>query len=266
MKILALVENYSHGELAAKHGLSLYIETAKHKILFDIGPDKILFANANKRDIDLTKIDTVIISHGHMDHGGALQQFLTINHHAKIYVQRKAFEKHYAKILAFKVNVGLAEELRSREQIILLDGDYTIDEELFLFTLTSSDNFYSSANNALYTETGKDDFAHEQNLIISGTKNTLVMGCGHAGVVNILEKATAYSPKLCVGGYHLFNPLTKRTVPAKLLDCIAKEMARYDIEYYTCHCTGKKAFRFFAKRLPNMKYLSCGESIIWTGE
>jgi 7,8-dihydropterin-6-yl-methyl-4-(beta-D-ribofuranosyl)aminobenzene 5'-phosphate synthase len=262
MKILALVENHSRGELAAKHGLSLYIETARHKILFDLGPDDTLFKNANKRGIDLSKVDTVIISHGHMDHGGALQQFLKINHHAKIYVQRKAFEKHYAKILAFKVNVGLTEELRSREQIILLDGDYKIDDELFLFTVTSTEKFYSSANNALYTETGKDDFAHEQNLIISGTKNTLVMGCGHAGIANILEKAAAYSPKLCVGGYHLFNPLTKRTVSNNLLDAIAKEMARYDIEYYTCHCTGKKAYHFLSERLPNMKYLSCGETIV----
>ena len=71
MKIISLVENTTKSELKAKHGLSLYIETKKHKILFDLGPDKTLFENAVKRNIDISKVDTVIISHGHIDHGGA---------------------------------------------------------------------------------------------------------------------------------------------------------------------------------------------------
>lgn len=43
MKITALVENKSEGRTIPKHGLSLYIETQKHKILFDLGPDDTLF-------------------------------------------------------------------------------------------------------------------------------------------------------------------------------------------------------------------------------
>lgn len=50
MKIISLVENTTKSELKAKHGLSLYIETKKHKILFDLGPDKTLFENAVKRN------------------------------------------------------------------------------------------------------------------------------------------------------------------------------------------------------------------------
>lgn len=83
MKIISLVENTTKSELKAKHGLSLYIETKKHKILFDLGPDKTLFENAVKRNIDISKVDTVIISHGHIDHGGALKSFLEVNSSAK---------------------------------------------------------------------------------------------------------------------------------------------------------------------------------------
>ena len=50
MKITALVENMSTCELKAKHGLSLLIETDRHKILFDLGPDGTLFENAAKRN------------------------------------------------------------------------------------------------------------------------------------------------------------------------------------------------------------------------
>lgn len=261
MKITALVENKSMCELKPKHGLSLYIETKKHKILFDVGPDDTLFENCDKRGIDLSEIDIVIISHGHFDHGGALEQFLQINHKAKVYVQRKAFEKHYSKFLFLKVNVGITSSLQAHSQIVLIDGDYTIDSELSLFIVPKIDKCYSDANNALYTDYGQDDFTHEQNLIISENISVLIMGCGHARVVNVLEKASACNPKVCIGGYHLWNPVTKKTVSKGLLDNLVCELAKYDIRYYTCHCTGLTAYNYLSERLPNMNYLSCGDMI-----
>lgn len=73
MKITALVENTSHCELRSAPGLALYIETPRHKLLFDLGPDDTLFQNCERRGIDLGAVDTVVISHGHGDHGGALR-------------------------------------------------------------------------------------------------------------------------------------------------------------------------------------------------
>ena len=263
MKITALVENETKCELKSKHGLSLYIETQNHKILFDLGPDNTLFENAKVRGINLSAIDTVIISHGHMDHGGALKQFFQINSTAKIYVQRKAFESHYSKFLFLKVNVGLNKEFENHPQVILIDGDYQIDDELSLLTVKDTSKCYSNANNALYTKTSKDDFSHEQHLIIREHQVALIMGCGHTGIVNIMKKAEQYHPTLCIGGYHLFNPLTKKTVSSELLNQIAKELGRYsETKFYTCHCTGMVAFDFLSQRLSNLFYLSCGETVI----
>lgn len=261
MKITALVENKSNGNFKPKHGISLYIETDDHKILFDLGPDGTLFKNSKLAGIDLSKVDTVIISHGHSDHGGALKQFLEINHDAKVYVQKKAFEKHYSKFLFLKVNVGLDNGLLNHKQIVLVDGNYKIDEELDLFTVKNSKKYYSIVNDALYTANGKDDFSHEQNLVISGEKNVLIMGCGHSGVINILEEAAKYHPDVCVGGYHLFNPLTRKVVADSLLAQIAKEMNQYDMKFYTCHCTGEYAYQYLAERISGMYYLSCGTTI-----
>lgn len=136
MRITALVENTTKSELKAVHGLSLYIETQKHKILFDLGPDSTLFDNAEKMGIDLGEVDIVIISHGHADHGGALGRFLTVNHKARIYIQRKAFEPHYSKLLFLKLPIGLDRSLEANPRIVLLEGDYRIDEELALFTVS----------------------------------------------------------------------------------------------------------------------------------
>lgn len=267
MKITALVENKTCGGITASksiksvHGLALYIETPKHRMLFDAGPDKTLFENSETLGIDLTGVDIAVISHGHYDHGGALGKLLEINDKVKVYAQRKAFDKHYSKRLFKKAGIGLEDGLQAHPQVVLLDGDYVIDDELTLFTTPDTEKYYSDANKTLYTDSGKDDFAHEQNLIISGDTTVLILGCGHAGVVNILEKASANKPQVCVGGYHLWNPVTKKTVPDVLLEGIAKEMAKYDMRYYTCHCTGQKAYEDLAGKLPYMKYLSCGETI-----
>ena len=262
MKITALVENKSNSELKAAHGLSLYIETNNHKILFDLGPDHTLFENAEKRGIDLSEIDTVIISHGHADHGGSLGKFLEVNSKAKIYIQKNAFEPHYTKLLFLKVPVGLDKTLQDSPQIVPINGDYKIDDELTLFTVSDTAKCHSPANDVLYDHNGRDSFSHEQNLIITENQTALITGCGHAGVVNILDKAKSYQPTFCIGGFHLFNPVARKTVPSALLDQIAQQLSCYrDTKFYTCHCTGLKAYEHLSKQLKNLSYLSCGDSI-----
>ena len=265
MKITTLVENTSNCTLTPKHGLSLYIETACHKLLFDLGPDgEVLFENARKLHIDLSEVDTVILSHGHADHGGALEYFLTQNHTAKIYVQKGAFAPHY-RVLPGEEPVynGLNPTLAEHPQIVLLEGDCTIDEELSLFTIpASAQECRSEANAVLYEYDAPDAFLHEQSLILRENRTALIMGCGHTGIVNILKKASAANPAVCIGGYHLMNPTTKRPVSAGLMARIADFLGQYpQITFYTCHCTGPAAFAYLSQRLDHMKYLACGDII-----
>ncbi len=262
MKITTLVENQSNCDLKPTHGLSLYIETKKHKLLFDLGPDRILFENARKKGIRLEEVDTVVISHGHMDHGGALGHFLEINHKAKIYVQRKAFDPHYSKFLCFSIPVGLDGKWKESGQVVLLDGDYTVDEELQLFVVPETGKCFSPANVKLFSKNGRDDFLHEHNLLISEKEKVLIMGCGHAGVVNILEKVKDEKPGYCIGGYHLMNPVLGKMVPETMLGDIAAELEKYPgMHFYTCHCTGKRAYEYLRSRVTDMNYLSCGETL-----
>ena len=137
-----------------------------------------------------------------------------------------------------------------------------IDSELSLFTVNETNKCHSLMNDVLYEGDKKDAFSHEQNLIITEDKTALIMGCGHAGVVNIMDKARTYQPDICVGGFHLFNPITKKNVPAMLLDDIAAELQKYkNTDFYTCHCTGRKAFRYLSREMKNLHYISCGEMI-----
>ena len=45
------------------------------------------YRNAKALGVDLTTVDTVIISHGHYDHTGGLLAFVKLNPNAKIYIQ-----------------------------------------------------------------------------------------------------------------------------------------------------------------------------------
>ena len=88
------------------------------------------------------------------------------------------------------------------------------------------------------------------------------MGCGHAGVVNIMQKAEKYRPCFCIGGFHLFNPFTRKSVSKELLDDIVMELQKYkDMKFYTCHCTGKTAFDYLSHHMNNIYYISCGETV-----
>jgi len=269
MKIIALVENTTKNKLLKpKHGLSVYIETLKHKILFDLGPGDAFIHNAPKLGIDLAEVDTVVISHGHFDHGGALANFLRVNGKAKIYIHRLAFEPHYIKVLFFKVYIGLNKNLEGHDRFILTDDISKIDDELFIFSDVNG-VFSTKSNNVLLkkTEKGyvKDDFSHEQNLIVtSEDKSILLSGCSHKGIANILCTAKNHQPKInaVFGGFHLYNPATKSTEPPEVVQNLAGDLSAHDVMFYTGHCTGSKAFAIMQDSLGDMlQYFSTGSII-----
>lgn len=97
MRIINLVENeLGESGCEAAHGLSFYVETENHKFLFDSSPNEVLIRNARMLGVDLTAVDTVILSHGHYDHSGGILPFVELNPRAKIYMQQNAGGEYYA--------------------------------------------------------------------------------------------------------------------------------------------------------------------------
>ena len=82
MKIITLMENTQGEEgCAFEHGLSLYIETEKHKILADTGATGAFAENAEKLGVNLSSVYMVVLSHGHYDHSGGILTFTEKNRH-----------------------------------------------------------------------------------------------------------------------------------------------------------------------------------------
>ena len=249
MKIITLVENTAQDSgFKSIHGLSFYIETSKHRVLFDLGPDDTYLYNAGRLGLDLSEVDAVIISHGHRDHGGALAGFLKINNKAAVYLHRRIFEEHYIKVLFKKISVGLDASLMGSDRFVMTDGVMRIDEELFLFSDIDG-HFETKSNSVLLKKVSgryeRDDFAHEQNLIVTAdNKTVLFSGCSHRGIANILRKANQHQPEVqaVFGGFHLFSPTTRIAEPPQVVRQLAHELVEQGAVFYTGHCTGKKTF------------------------
>src|SRR3979411_2623449 len=73
-------------------GFSALVEVAGKRILFDTGNDRDIFAaNVKAKNIDLTNLDFVILSHRHSDHMAGLSHVLSLNPKVKIYAPKRHF-------------------------------------------------------------------------------------------------------------------------------------------------------------------------------
>lgn len=256
MKIVSLLENTTkNNNMCIEHGLSLYIETEKHKILFDMGQTYLFYKNAQTLGIDLAAVDIAIVSHGHYDHGGGLQKFLEINSDAKVYISKLAFEPHYHGTKY----IGLDSSLMSGDRIIYTDNEHKIDEKLFLFSCNAKERFHGSIPHGLTKMTNgelvTDDFLHEQYLMIEENgKYILISGCSHKGILNISDW---FSPDVLIGGFHF----SKLSLDNTLRE-FAEKLNNHPTKFYTCHCTGVPQYEFMKNYMSNLNYLSCGDFLI----
>ncbi|MCR4743552.1 MAG: MBL fold metallo-hydrolase [Treponema sp.] len=297
MKITVLIENTpGENSCTALHGLSFYIESKKHKILFDSGPSPQTLDNAKKLGIDLTQVDIAILSHGHYDHSGGLLAFAELNPKAKIYMQREAGGQNYAFDGPEKGYryIGIDKKILELPQLVLLDGDIKIDQEISLFTLEKRKFPLPSTNKRIVKKIGggtdpsniskplgtdpsnlenanfiQDDFTHEHYLFIDDGKSqrALISGCAHNGILNIMEEfirkyGKENLPDQVISGFHLLKKSGYLESDFEEDRQIAELLKNYPCKFYTCHCTGLEPYQEMKKIMGRqLEYLHTGNCI-----
>lgn len=285
VKISVLVENRQcSSEYACEHGLSLYVETEQHKILFDTGQSERFSENAEKMGIDLGNVDTAVISHGHYDHGGGIKRFMEINDHAKIYINRRAFGRYYHGSeryigldkrpqtygdddkrfgrCAYSANQFALDQKPEFRRFVLTDDICTIDDGILVCTCNDMKTKYpiDSAGLTEKKEDGlfvPDEFLHEQYLTITDKDRKIVLsGCSHKGVLNIMNWLR---PDIFVGGFHFMDEDVSSGKNERL-DKAAEILSGYDTDYYTCHCTGYDQYKYLKERMGDrLHYIAAGQ-------
>ena len=262
MKWTVLSDNRTQNpSLETEHGLSILLETEKHRILLDSGASDVFIRNAEKMGIDLSMVDYVFISHGHSDHAGGLKHFMEINNKAKIIVSPHAVsEKFFSKRHYFHSITTEWPEI-PQKRLLTIEHSVCIDDNIFILAHIPQIHPMPGGNQHLFVQTSKDDyinddFRHELALYTDGL---LFTGCAHSGLENILA-ACPFPVNTVVGGFHL---LDNHESEDNLSELAYRLTGSYpQTQFYTSHCTGDSVFATLQRVMGDKIHaFSCGTSI-----
>ncbi len=260
---------FTREQLRAEHGVSLLItvidQGKRATFLFDTGvtPDGALH-NIDVLGIDLSNIQTIVLSHGHADHTRGLDGMLDKigRRRMPILLHPDAFLK---RRLVINDNMILdlpppslrdlqregIELLVERGPSFLLNGTVLVTGQVERTT-----DFEKGLKNQQAEIDGTwqpDPWVYDDQAIVIHVRNkglVVITGCGHAGVINILRQARSQSGVeqiyAVLGGFHLtgalFEPIIPQTVEA--LQQINPAVI------VPAHCTGWRATQRIAQTMP----------------
>lgn len=272
MKIVNLIENTKGREGCVwEHGLSFYIETEKHRLLMDTGASGAFLTNADRLGIDLSRVDTVVLSHGHYDHTGGVTEFVKRNPRARILAHSKAAGEYYHVNDAMVKYIGMSPETAGLSQMEYIDGELEIDEELFLFGNVKGRRLWPEGNRELKKKEPEgfcqDEFCHEQYLVISTEgKKILMSGCAHNGILNILDRYRelfGMDPDMAISGFHMQKKSGYTEEDLEMVRQTALELKKTHILFYTGHCTGERPYEILKEVMGGqIRYVHSGDAIL----
>jgi len=239
-------------DFCGETGLSLLLETAEKKILFDTGLSGLFLANARKMGIGLRDLDSLVLSHGHIDHTGGLA--LLARHLAHRSPDRKPprmpeLVAHprcfWIKEREGQKNGSVMSEAEARQQFAVnLSGTpvWITEDLVFLGEIPRQFAFERAdpgTRRIIHPNgTREPDLLPDDTALAFCSDNGLVIitGCSHAGICNITE----YARDVCrerrvaniIGGLHLLSPTPER------LEKTGRYLRDLHINaVHACHCT-----------------------------
>lgn len=255
MKIITLIENTAGNTgLLCEHGLSVYIETGKHKVLVDAGASAQVLENAKALGVDLTQVDTLVLSHGHYDHSGGILPFAELNPSAEIYMQNSAVLEYVSTSHGNEHYIGIDQKILELPKLKLFtmeEGEiFKIDEELQIFSGITGKRLSPNGNKTLFQringEMIRDSFVHEECLaVFAEGKKLLFSGCAHNGIVNILDRYQELygcDPDYVFSGFHMMKDDEYNEDDISIIRGTAEELKKKHTVYYSGHCTSQAGF------------------------
>ena len=250
----------------AAHGLSCLITAyrgdARQTLLFDTGPDVDVFTrNVRLLKADLTRVDAMLLSHGHWDHGGAMltaldliragqsSRRIPVHMHAGMF-RHRAMRAADGSMRPFADIPSIATLTAAGGDVVLSDQPNLILQDLFQVSgeiprLTS----YERGLPGQYARATSDGtwepdplLMDERSVVvhIAGRGLVIFSACSHAGIINVLTHARSQHPTLPIlavmGGLHLSGE-NEKIIPETV-----EAMKAFEISTIAAgHCTGWRA-------------------------
>jgi 7,8-dihydropterin-6-yl-methyl-4-(beta-D-ribofuranosyl)aminobenzene 5'-phosphate synthase len=268
IKLINLYDAFGRNDkgLTMDFGFSCLIEYQGKTVLFDAGTDARIFeSNLKALNIDLSKVDVAILSHGHYDHQGGMDHLVDLNPNVKIYLPNDFFSLGAPTKFPFReAEPDAAKSLPPDERYF--NGEKVVEGMI----TTPTGRFWKS--NVEYITTAKEimpgfrlipttsalmgtfikypPFENnpqfiglpELSLSVQTSKGqVIVTGCSHSTIETIVQQSTALIKDeilLVTGGFHLI-PYSR-----VYIEGLAKRMKdEYKIKNVApAHCTGHLGF------------------------
>lgn len=249
VKITIIADNsVCSNKLIAEHGFSAFIEIDNRKILFDTAQKSIL-NNSKVLDIDLSQIDTLILSHGHYDHTGGISLLASNNDHFFVYAHKHVLKRRYTRKNGEIKDISIPEKDKSiianfdQEKVHLFEASCEIINNMYLLSnipfLNGRDTggeFFEDSQASII-----DNIEDEISICFKTAKGLVILtGCCHRGFINTCEYAKKISGInnifSVIGGLHL-NAASDEKIGE-----ICKYIQSENIsKVNTFHCTGDAA-------------------------
>lgn len=289
LKITTLAENLAHMRCLGQWGLSFLLEFVDangddRKVVFDAGIHKeALLYNIKQLKVDLSDVDCLVLSHGHLDHTAAIVEIVESAGDVKVYAHPHTFlSRFYQEKTGRRRQMGVpkGEELEeieraggevflNTESTEVLPGVWTTGQ---IERVTSFERPLplSEGERLIIVVEGKEIVDHildDQALWmnIDGVGPFVITGCAHAGTVNTLLHVQRIGDfkKIygLVGGTHLVGrseEYLQQTVRA------LKQLGLGLIS--PCHCTGFKATTKLWQAFPKAFILNYSGRVIEAGK
>jgi 7,8-dihydropterin-6-yl-methyl-4-(beta-D-ribofuranosyl)aminobenzene 5'-phosphate synthase len=268
-----LTRSWYKQPLLAEHGfsvaLTLHIDGVKRRLLLDSGLDPLVAShNVDVLGFDLSNCESLISSHGHIDHAGGLinlrKRMNTIQQRIPLVLHEDAFRNRLVKF-----QDGRTIDLPAPNRSLLTNAGYDIIEKhspslwiddtvLITGEIPRTNSFEKGfPNHYSEVEEGKmepDPLIKDDQAIIMKVKDkglVIITGCGHAGIINTLNYAKELTGEdriySVLGGMHLSGGLFEPIIPITVEE-LEKVKPKFVVP---CHCSGLKAISEIARKMPS---------------
>jgi 7,8-dihydropterin-6-yl-methyl-4-(beta-D-ribofuranosyl)aminobenzene 5'-phosphate synthase len=252
-KITVLCENtVTTPGLLGEHGFSAYIETPDGNILFDTGQGFSLIPNALRLKKDLERVTQVVLSHGHFDHTGGLLAFLGVHGPCDIVAHPDVLMERFRLIQMGReekpVSIGVPwpdAYLTTRGARFVYHRGFTeIAKNIFITGEVPRKTAFETGDPKFLVRKNEewvpDAFLDDYSLVLKTPQGLVILlGCAHAGLINILEHAVSQTGDdrvyAILGGTHLGFSAESQ------LEETIRALKQYNVGLLaTSHCTGQR--------------------------